>query len=381
MILQKSFFASVASIVFVLSFAIVGAASALIVSCAGAPGVSSITWTASSAGGVAPVAFLWGNGSTSPSQIIAVSPGTYSMTLQGTDASSTVATTTCSATVAQPTPTVTSFAATPASITTGQSSVLSWVVANASSTSINNGVGTVTGTSVTVSPSITTTYQLSAVNPIGTTTANATVTVNATSTSPGGSLGAQIQALLAQIKALQAQILQLILQQTGGGGTATSTPPFPPGCFSFNRDLKHGDDGDDVRELQRSLASDDSSIFSSDLITGFFGPRTEKALMKFQRKFGIRSTGFFGPLSRGHFKENCGKADSDHDGIRNSDDDDDDNDGASDDDDDFPHNPNATSTTQWNDGRHGESGNKGQKGNKGKGNSGDDDDEDEEDDD
>src|SRR3989344_3435865 len=149
MILRKSFIASAASVAFMLSLVFAGAASALTATCVGAPTASNITWTASSSGGVSPIAFLWGNGSTSTSQTIAVSFGTYSMTLQATDASSTVATTTCSATVAQAAPTISTFVATPSSITSGQSSVLSWTVSNASTTSINNGVGAVSGTSVT----------------------------------------------------------------------------------------------------------------------------------------------------------------------------------------------------------------------------------------
>jgi len=285
------------------------------------------------------------------------------MTLQATDASSTVATTTCSATVAQPAPTITSFSATPSSITAGQSSVLSWVVTNASSTNINNGVGTVTGTSVTVTPSVTTTYQLSAVNPGGTTNANAAVTVSATTTPPTG-LAAQIQALLAQIKALQAQILQLIANNASGGsgGTATSTPAT---CFNFFRDLRHGDRGDDVKELQQQLAHDEPTLFPPGLITGFFGPRTEAALKMLQRRFGIDAigTGFFGSKSRAHFASFCSNADSDHDGTVNSQDSDDDNDGALDSSDAFPFNPNATSTVKKMDDRNNNRGDNGNRGN------------------
>lgn len=325
----KSVITTIAGAAFALSFAVASAAT-LTTSCTGVPTATNIVWTASYMGGVTPVTFLWGNSSTSTTQTIAVAPGTYSMTLQATDASSTVATTTCSATVAQPAPTITSFIATPSSIISGQGSVLSWVVGNASSTSIDNGIGAMTGTSVTVTPSVTTTYHLSAVNPVGTTSASAAVTVG-TSTTTGGDLAAQIQALLNQIANLKAQILQLIFQQQSGG-TGTSTPPTnDETCFDFHRDLHDGDDGDDVKALQRMLAHD-PSIFPPGLITGFFGHRTEEAVRKFQRKFGIFSvgsttTGFFGPRSREHFRKECGSQDNDHDGINNNDDDDDDNDG------------------------------------------------------
>ena len=266
-----------------LAFSLAGAASALTASCSGVPTATNITWTASSTNGVEPTAFLWGNGSTSTAQTVAVSPGTYSMTLQATDASSSVATANCSATVAA-------------------------------------------------------------------------------ATSTGSTAGDRIQALLAQIKALQAQILQIIAERAGGGSTATSTPE----CFKFGRDLKHGDSGDDVRELQQKLAHDDPTLFPPGLVNGFFGPKTEAALKMLQRRFGIDSfgTGFFGPKSRAHFAAACSNGDSDHDGVKNADDSDDDNDGTPDSSDMFPFNPNATSTMMRDD--HGNNGKKGMHGTEGR---------------
>ena len=77
-------------------------------------------------------------------------------------------------------PAIAAFAATPSTITAGQSATLSWVVSgNPTPTlSINNGVGTVTGSSQTVTPAVTTTYTLTATNSVGTASANVTVTVS-----------------------------------------------------------------------------------------------------------------------------------------------------------------------------------------------------------
>ena len=50
-----------------------------------------------------------------------------------------------------------------------------WSTTGATSLSIDHGVGTVTGTSINVSPSATTTYTLTATNPLGSTTASATI--------------------------------------------------------------------------------------------------------------------------------------------------------------------------------------------------------------
>lgn len=67
--------------------------------------------------------------------------------------------------------------------------------------------------------------------------------------------------------------------------------------LKFLRSLSRGMSGDDVRNLQELLAQD-SSIFPAHFITGFFGPKTEEAIRKFQRKFGIEAIGIFGPKTQ-----------------------------------------------------------------------------------
>ncbi|HVM76745.1 MAG TPA: Ig-like domain-containing protein, partial [Candidatus Paceibacterota bacterium] len=82
-------------------------------------------------------------------------------------------------------PVISSFTATPSSITSGQSATLSWTVSgNPSPTFSISGIGTVTGNSVSVSPTATTTYTLTATNSQGSATAQATVSVG-----PQGSSG------------------------------------------------------------------------------------------------------------------------------------------------------------------------------------------------
>jgi PKD repeat protein len=75
-------------------------------------------------------------------------------------------------------PVISSFTAVPTSILAGQSTTLSWDVAGATSLSINQGIGDVTGASQrVVSPSTTTGYTLTATNLSGSVTASAEVTV------------------------------------------------------------------------------------------------------------------------------------------------------------------------------------------------------------
>jgi len=75
-------------------------------------------------------------------------------------------------------PIINSFLANPLIITVGESSALSWSVTDATSVTINNGIGSVALTGTTaVNPITTTTYTLTATNSTGSVTASATVTV------------------------------------------------------------------------------------------------------------------------------------------------------------------------------------------------------------
>ena len=78
-----------------------------------------------------------------------------------------------------PAPAVTDFHATPAVIQPGASATLAWAVTGATALSIDQGIGVVTGTSVTVRPADTITYTLTATNAAGNTTATATLKVQA----------------------------------------------------------------------------------------------------------------------------------------------------------------------------------------------------------
>lgn len=115
----------------------------------------------------------------------AASGQTYSfrLTVKNTDGVMATATTTVSTT--SPTQTlITQFYANPASITAGQSSTLIWVTQGATSVTISPNVGTVNPSgSVSVSPTATTTYTLTATGPNGTVNQSATITVG--STTPG----------------------------------------------------------------------------------------------------------------------------------------------------------------------------------------------------
>ena len=99
-------------------------------------------------------------------------------------------------------------------------------------------------------------------------------------------LQAQINALLAQVAALQ------------GGTTGAST------CPAFTMDLKMGSKGADVTALQNFLIAHNAPIAAG--ATGFFGGQTKSALMAFQTANSITpAKGFFGPKTRAAVNAMC----------------------------------------------------------------------------
>ena len=92
--------------------------------------------------------------------------------------------------------------------------------------------------------------------------------------------------LLAQIQALQAQLLQL------QGGSNGST-----GSYNFAKNLTVGSKGDDVKQLQSILIT--GGYLKIAAPTSFFGPMTKTAVVAWQKAVGITPTsGYVGALSR-----------------------------------------------------------------------------------
>ena len=101
----------------------------------------------------------------------------------------------------------------------------------------------------------------------------------------------------------------------GGGGAPTyeSTPtpspakvpaptPAPAPAFGIISDLDFGMQSNEVAQLQAYLASD-SSLYPEGLITGYFGPATQRAVKRFQAKYGLPQVGRVGPLTRAKLAE------------------------------------------------------------------------------
>src|SRR3989338_2392299 len=127
-------------------------------------------------------------------------------------------------------------------------------------------------------------------------------------------LQAQIAQLLEQIKVLQQKVNQSPNQ------TQSASPVPPPvytSCVSLSNSLTLDDtDADtdgDVSTLQQFLAQD-SSIYPSGRITGYFGPSTLRAVQRWQASHGLASYGdvdstgygYVGPKTRAAMAASCG---------------------------------------------------------------------------
>ncbi|MGI8959269.1 MAG: hypothetical protein ACR2IV_05835 [Bryobacteraceae bacterium] len=145
---------------------------------------STLSWVAS---GATLLSINQGVGTVAGTNSKIVSPTTTTVyTLTATNSSGSISRS-VTVTVVQP-PTISSFTATPSTITAGGSSALSWTTTGAISLSIDQGIGTVTGLiSTSVSPTTTTVYTLTASNTAGSAVATATVTAS-TASKVGASL-------------------------------------------------------------------------------------------------------------------------------------------------------------------------------------------------
>jgi hypothetical protein len=155
-----------------------------------AGGSATLTWNIS---GAASVSIDQGIGNVALTGSRAVAPSTTTTYILTATNSSGSLTATCqvmvagtpAAPAAAGLPVVNSFTANPPGITAGNSSALSWNVSNATSVTVDHGVGTFAATGTTiVSPALTTTYTLTASNAVGSTTSMAQVIVSSGAYTP-----------------------------------------------------------------------------------------------------------------------------------------------------------------------------------------------------
>ena len=129
--------------------------------------------------------------SQSQSTLCNASPAYSYVTFTATGPSAITLTPTTAVACSNTAPVIASFNAVPASVTPGGASILSWSISGADTASIDNGLGlqsNASSSSVSVTPAQTSLYTLTAVNYLGTTTAQTTVTVSPPTVTAGGTM-------------------------------------------------------------------------------------------------------------------------------------------------------------------------------------------------
>ena len=100
-----------------------------------------------------------------------------------------------------------------------------------------------------------------------------------------------LSGLLQQIKVLQNQLAELTRQKGALMADLQQT-------FLLTKSLSRGMSSEEVSTLQEILAAD-PEVYPEGLVTGFFGALTEKAVKRFQKKYGVEQLGIVGPKTRG----------------------------------------------------------------------------------
>lgn len=117
----------------------------------------------------------------------------------------------------------------------------------------------------------------------------------------------QITQLLAQITSLQQQ-----LADQGGGGVSP-VAVCPRFTYNFYLGMKDDETDGQITALQKILATD-AEVYPEGLMTGYYGPLTEQAVRRYQKKYGIVSSGapettgygVVGSKTRAKMREMCG---------------------------------------------------------------------------
>lgn len=103
---------------------------------------------------------------------------------------------------------------------------------------------------------------------------------------------ARMDVIIAEMQKLRAEFASLAQAPSTGGvvlGAATSA--------ILTDDLSYGATNKSIEKIQKLLATD-SEIYGDGTISGFFGPKTQDAIRRFQTRFGLDPVGVVGPSTK-----------------------------------------------------------------------------------
>jgi len=111
--------------------------------------------------------------------------------------------------------------------------------------------------------------------------------------------------LLQSFGADQSVVTNVRISLTGGTPTGNDSNSF---CYTFTHDLTVGNTGNEVAYLERALTLNLGITIVDDNKPATFSEETAAAVVRFQAKYGIRQTGYVGPLTRAQLNKlyGCG---------------------------------------------------------------------------
>ena len=90
------------------------------------------------------------------------------------------------------------------------------------------------------------------------------------------------------------------------GASAQTPAPVASAMGRFVKLLIRGTENSDVSMLQELLKAD-PALYPEGIVSGYFGPATERAVKRFQAKYGISQVGYTGPATRAKLNEVFGR--------------------------------------------------------------------------
>lgn len=122
------------------------------------------------------------------------------------------------------------------------------------------------------------------------------------STSSVQELFASLQEQIARLKTMIADLITQLESLRQAEGEVKEIVKEVKGTLQLIKQLRVGMTGDDVKLLQELLATD-SDIYPEGLITGYFGPMTERAVKKLQKRMCLDQVGNVGPKTLSKINE------------------------------------------------------------------------------
>ncbi len=104
---------------------------------------------------------------------------------------------------------------------------------------------------------------------------------------------ARMDVIIAEMQKLRAEFASLAQTSISGSGTVLGVST----SAILTDDLSYGATNKSIEKIQKLLATD-SEIYGDGTVSGFFGPKTQDAIRRFQTRFGLDPVGVVGPSTK-----------------------------------------------------------------------------------